>query len=387
MKILFWAAAAVIAYVYLGYPLLLWAIRRVRGPREPRRGPEQPAVTLMISAYNEQDVIGAKLRNTLELEYPRGKLQVLVISDASDDGTDQVVATFAADGVELLRMAARGGKTAGLNAAMSRATGEVVVFSDANALYRSDAIAMLVRNFADPRVGAVVGESTYVDPAVASEHSEGLYWRYETAIKLLESQVGSAVGGDGAIYAVRRQLYAPMPPDALSDFVNPLQVVRAGHRCVYEPAARSYERAADTFHKEFRRKVRIVNRAWRATMRMRELLNPLRFGMFSVMLISHKLLRWLVPFFLGVLLAANAALLDQGIVYRLALALQAVCYVLALAGLALRNRRSLPALVSVPFYFALVNVASAAGIVDAWRGKTYTTWSSARARDDAAGQG
>lgn len=387
MKFLFWTAAAVIAYVYVGYPLLLRAIRLVRGPREPKRGAEQPAVTLMISAYNEHDVIGAKLRNTLELDYPRGRLQVLVISDASDDGTDQIVGAFAAEGVQLWRMPARGGKTAGLNSAMSHATGEIVVFSDANALYRPDAIALLVRNFADPRVGAVVGESTYVDPAVASEHSEGLYWRYETAIKLLESQVESAVGGDGAIYAVRRQLYTPMPPDALSDFVNPLQVVRAGHRCVYEPAARSYERAADTFRKEFRRKVRIVNRAWRATMRMRELLNPLRFGMFSIMLISHKLLRWLVPFFLVVLLTSNAALLDEGVGYRVAMALQAVCYVLALCGLALRNRRSLPALVSVPFYFALVNVASAAGIVDAWRGKTYTTWNSARARETAAGQG
>ncbi len=387
MKFLFWAAAAIIAYVYLGYPLLLRVIRRLRGPRLPRRGTGQPAVTLMISAYNEQDVIGAKLRNTLEIDYPRRRLQVLVISDASDDRTDRIVGEFAAEGIELLRMPARGGKTAGLNAAMARASGEVVVFSDANALYRPDAIAMLVRNFADAGVGAVIGESTYVDPEAPSEHSEGLYWRYETAIKLLESEIGSAVGGDGAIYAVRRQLYAPMPPDALSDFVNPLQVVRAGYRCVYEPAARSSERAADTFRKEFRRKVRIVNRAWRATMRMRELLNPLRFGLFSVMLISHKLLRWLAPFFLVGLLASNVALLDQGPLYQLALGLQVACYALALSGLALRNRRSLPALLSVPFYFALVNAASATGIVDAWRGKTYTTWNSARSRETPAGPG
>jgi cellulose synthase/poly-beta-1,6-N-acetylglucosamine synthase-like glycosyltransferase len=387
MEILFWTAAAVVAYVYIGYPLLLWLIRRLRGPCEPRRTGEQPTVTLMISAFNEQDVIGAKLRNTREIEYPRDLLQVLVISDASDDRTDQIVGEFAGEGVELLRMPARGGKTAGLNAAMARATGEIVVFSDANALYRPDSIAMLVRNFGDTRVGAVVGESTYVDAEAASEHSEGLYWWYETGIKLLESQVGSAVGGDGAIYAVRRRLYAPMPADALSDFVNPLQVVRAGYRCIYEPAAQSYERAADTFRKEFRRKVRIVNRAWRATMSMRELLNPLRFGMFSIMLISHKLLRWLAPFFLLALLAANAALLDDATVYRVTMALQLAGVVLALIGLVLRHRRSLPALFSVPFYFALVNVASAAGIVDALRGKTYTTWNSARARESAAGQG
>jgi hypothetical protein len=178
-----------------------------------------------------------------------------------------------------------------------------------------------------------------------------------------------------------------MPADALSDFVNPLQVVRAGHRCIYEPAARSCERAADTFRKEFRRKVRIVNRAWRAAMRMRELLNPLRFGLFAIMLISHKLLRWLVPFFLVGLLASSVALRNEGLAYQLTLALQGACYLLALIGLAFRNRRSLPALVSVPFYFALVNVASAAGIVDAWRGKSYITWNSARAREPAARHG
>ena len=209
-------------------------------------------------------------------------------------------------------MPERGGKTLGLNAAVAAATGEIVVFSDANAMYGRDVIRKLVRNFADPAVGAVVGESTYVDPEVESERSEGLYWRYETAIKRLESEVGSVVGGDGAIYAVRRALYEPMRADALSDFVNPLQVVRGGHRCVYEPAARSYERAADDFGKEFRRKVRIVNRAWRALWRLRGLLNPLRHGLFAWQLLSHKLLRWLVPVQLAALLAVNVAIAGLG---------------------------------------------------------------------------
>ncbi|MGQ0384072.1 MAG: glycosyltransferase family 2 protein [Gammaproteobacteria bacterium] len=386
MKIAFWTAAALVAYVYFGYPLLLVAVRALRGPRAVDRREIRPAVTLLISAYNEQAVIGAKIRNSLALDYPRERLQLLVISDASDDGTDGIVSGFATDGVELLRMPVRAGKTAGLNAAVARASGEIVVFSDANAMYRPDAVAMLIRNFADAQVGAVVGESTYVDPTAASERSEGLYWRYETGIKRLESQVASVVGGDGAIYAVRRQLFAPMPADALSDFVNPLQVVQSGRRCVYEPAAISHEGAGDTFRKEYRRKVRIVNRAWRATMRMHPLLNPLRFGMFSVMLISHKLLRWLVPLFLVALLVANAALLNEGVVYQSAMALQAIGYALALAGFAMRKRRSLPALLSVPFYFLLVNAASLVGIVDALRGRTYTTWSSARA-PTAAGPG
>ena len=380
MTVLFWISLALIVYVYAGYPLLLAAIRAVRGAQPVRRDAAEPPVTLVISAYNEEAVIGEKLENCLQLDYPRDRLQVIVVSDASEDRTDEVVSGYASHGVELLRMPQRSGKTVGLNAAVTRARGEIIVFSDANAMYGRDVVRKLVRNFADPAVGAVVGESTYVDQQVESERSEGLYWRYETAIKRLESAVGSVVGGDGAIYAIRRSLYVPMRADALSDFVNPLQIVKAGYRCVYEPEARSYERAADDFGKEFRRKVRIVNRAWRALFSLRELLNPLRFGFFAVQLASHKLMRWLVPVFLVVAFVSNATLLAKGTVFRVAMALQIAFYVLAIAGYACRRRPTMPTLLSVPYYFCLVNVASVLGILDAFRGKTYTTWSTARAR-------
>lgn len=380
MTSLFWILLVLVVYVYAGYPLLLALVRTLGGHRRVAIDEQVlPPVTLVVSAFNEAAVIGEKIENCLDLDYPKDMLQVIVVSDASDDGTDEVVNGYAARGVDLLRMADRGGKTLGLNAAVAVARGEVVVFSDANAMYGRDVIQKLVRNFADPAVGAAVGESTYVDPEVESERSEGLYWRYETAIKRLESSVGSVVGGDGAIYAVRKSLYIPMRADALSDFVNPLQVVQAGHRCVYEPAARSYERAADNFSKEFRRKVRIVNRAWRALWRMNALLNPSRYGFFAFELVSHKLLRWLVPTFLLGLLVANVAVLDAGPVYRLVLVGQIAFYLLALTGYALRRRASMPVLVSVPYYFCLVNIASAVGIFDAFRGKTYTVWATARA--------
>jgi len=170
-----------------------------------------------------------------------------------------------------------------------------------------------------------------------------------------------------------------MRADALSDFVNPLQIVKSGHRCVYEPRAQSAEKAAEGFDREFRRKVRIVNRAWRAMLSMPELLNPFRYGFFAVKLISHKLLRWLAPLFLAGLLLSNLALLGQGALYRFALAAQLSFYALALAGHALRHREHLPRLLSVPYYFSLVNVASARGILDALKGETYTTWTTARA--------
>lgn len=378
MTLLFWFLLALVLYVYAGYPLLLLLVRALARGRAPARADIEPPVTLVISAFNEEAVIGEKIENCLALDYPRDRLQVIVVSDASDDRTDEVVARYAAHGVDLLRMPQRGGKTVGLNAAVERARGEVVVFSDANALYGRDVIRKLVRNFADARVGAAIGQSTYVDPEVGSERSEGLYWRYESAIKKLESAVGSVVGGDGAIYAIRRELYRPMRADALSDFVNPLQIVKAGYRCIYEHEARSYERAADDFAKEFRRKVRIVNRAWRALLGMKELLNPLSYGYFSLKLISHKLLRWLVPVFLVALFLANLATLDAGPIYRAALAAQVAFYLLAGGGYLLRARPALPALLWVPYYFCLVNVASARGILDAFRGKTYTTWATAR---------
>lgn len=379
MAVTFWTLAALVVYVYVGYPLLLFVVGRVFS-RPVLRKDIEPRVTLVISAFNEEEVIAEKIRNSLKLDYPRESLQVLVVSDASEDKTDAIVQSFAQDGVELLRMEERGGKTLGLNAAIQRARGDIVVFSDANAMYGTRVLRTLARNFADPSIGAVVGESTYSDPEVESERTEGLYWTYETWIKRLESRIGSVVGGDGAIYCIRRELYTPMKADALSDFVNPLQIVRGGHRCLYEPAARSSERAAHDFHREFRRKVRIVNRAWRALMGLRGLLNPLRHGFFSIELISHKLLRWLVPLLLLGVFATNLLLLGQSPIYVVTLIAQVAFYLLALLGHSMRTRPQMPAFVSVPYYFCLVNIASALGIVDAYRGRTYATWSTARAQ-------
>jgi cellulose synthase/poly-beta-1,6-N-acetylglucosamine synthase-like glycosyltransferase len=380
MDALFWTMFGIVAYVYAGYPLLLGLLDALGRRRPVRTGEGWPKATLVISAYNEEDVIAAKLDNSLALDYPIGHLQILVVSDACDDRTDEIVASYVGRGVELLRMPERGGKTLGLNAAMRQATGDVVVFSDANAMYEREALRKLVRNFADPEIGAVVGESGYRAPEYESERSEGAYWKYETLIKRLESRLGSVVGGDGAIYAIRRALFVPMPADALSDFVNPLQIVRGGYRVVYEPEARCWESAAEDFAKEFRRKVRIVNRAWRALMTMPGLMNPLRHGGFAIELLSHKLLRWLVPGFLVVLFLANVVLATDSAYYRATLASQCLFYLLAALGWLLRRRPWLPRVIAIPYYFCLVNVASAVGIFDAHRGKTYTTWTTARAK-------
>jgi cellulose synthase/poly-beta-1,6-N-acetylglucosamine synthase-like glycosyltransferase len=378
MVVAFWLVGAVILYVYAGYPALLALLRALGVGRSVAVGDYEPRVSLMISAFNEADVIAAKIRNSLALDYPRAKLEIIVISDASDDGTDAIVREFQGEGVRLLRMEERGGKTLGLNAGVRAAGGEIVVFSDANAMYLPDAVRRMLRNFADPDVGAVVGESTYASATGGAQQSESLYWKYETAIKRLESGIGSVVGGDGAIYAIRRTLYRDLRADALSDFVNPMQIVMAGRRCIYEPLARSVEEAAESFDKEFRRKVRIVNRAWRATWSVPSLLNALRFGWFSVQLLSHKLLRWLMPLFLAAFLILSALLFDRGPLYSAVFAVQLLLYALAGAGYLIRRSASMPRAMAVPFYFCLVNIASARGIIEAYRGRTYTTWTTPR---------
>ncbi|MBL8201862.1 MAG: glycosyltransferase family 2 protein [Chromatiales bacterium] len=381
----FWISACVVVYVYAGYPVALWLLGVLGFGRPVRSAPVEPPVTLIVSAYNEVAVIGDKLRNSLALDYPADRLHILVVSDASSDGTDAVVLACQDPRVELLRMPERGGKTAGLNAAVRRAHGEIIVFSDANAMYDVLALRHLVRNFADPEVGAVTGESRYrIAEDDASTDAENQYWTYELWIKGLESSLGSLVGADGAIYAVRKALYSDLGVADLSDFVNPLQVVARGYRNVYEAEAVSWEGGAEGFGAEFRRKVRIVNRAWRATLKLRSLLNPFRHGFFALQFMSHKVLRWFVPLFLLVILVSNLWLAAGSLFYGATLAAQALLYGAALGGLLLERAGRPVRLLNIPYYFCAVNVASLLGIGQALAGRTYTTWNSSRPATPAA---
>jgi hypothetical protein len=229
-------------------------------------------------------------------------------------------------------------------------------------------------------VGCVTGESRYqVDEnATDSTASENLYWRYELVLKRMESIISSLVGGDGAIYAIRKALFRPMRPEDLSDFVNPLQIVAQGYRNVYEPEAISFEGGAESFEKEFRRKVRIVNRAWRGLWRVRRVLNPLRFGFFTLQVISHKLLRWLVPVFMAGAFLANLFLLNSGKFYQILFALQISFYVLAIIGWLQSQRPAISKLFYVPYYFCLVNYASLLGIISNYRGEKFAVWNTVR---------
>ena len=373
-------SVGVLLYVYVGYLLALKVLVWLRGARRVEQAPITPPLTLVISAYNEAAVIQKKLENALALDYPRDKLEIVVISDASDDGMDEIVQLYAANGVRLFRQAERRGKTAGLNAAIPTVRGDIVVFSDANAMYREDALLMLARNFADPSVGCATGEARYLtDGHAVADVGERLYWNYEIQIKRLETALGSMVGGDGAIYAIRRSLWRTLPDNAINDFLNPLQIVAEGWRAVYEAEAVCFEETAGGTRAEYRRRVRIVSRSWRAVFQAQGVLNPLRVGIFAWSLLSHKVLRWLSGLF-----GAVAGLSALGLYLHAAQRWPVLAVTLFLIAGALTVlipvvRRSIAML----GYFAVINVASLVGLTKGTIGRVSGVWTTSRTADSA----
>lgn len=366
----------ILVYIYLGYPAVMWTIVRMRGEKPVHRDPtHRPTVTLVISAFNEAFVMESKLANALALDYPEDRLAIVVVSDASDDGTDGIVERFASPRVRLWRQPERQGKTAGLNAVMPSLDSEIVVFSDANAMYEPDAVTKLMRSFADPAVGCVVGEARYTDDSHSSAgRGENAYWSYEIRLKRLESAVGSMVGGDGALYAIRRALWRPLPTAAINDFLNPLQIVDAGYRVVYDGEAVCYEEPADDVRREIARRVRIVSRSWAAVFLVPSVLNPFRTGLFAFSLLSHKVLRWFSALWLiGLVVGTLGSTLPWVLSHEpLLLAVTGAC--LALAALAPPIKR----MIGLLSYFFLVQWASLVGLLKGTFGFTSAVWTPPR---------
>lgn len=365
-------------YPYALYPACAWLLGAVlRRDVQLDTSAPLPRVTVLTAAFNEAAHIEATVRNKLEQDYPRELLDVLVISDESTDGTDAIVERIAAQDprVRLLRQVPRQGKTSALNLAMPAVRGEIVVFSDANSIYERDALRRLVRNFSDPRVGYVSGQMKYVN-ADGSLVGDGCtaYMRYENFLRAAETRVGSIVGVDGGVDAVRRTLYRPMRPDQLPDFVLPLNVVEQGYRVVFEPQAVLREEALSSQSSEYRMRVRVALRAFWALWDKRALLNPARSGLFAWQLLSHKVMRYLafVPLALAMLL--NWVLLDHGFVFQLAAAAQVAflaCAFVGMSGSRAVARLALPALCH---YFALLNWASGVAFVRFLRGEKKVLW-------------
>ena len=372
----FWSALAFLVYAYGGCALLVGAVGLWQR-RSVRKRPITPTVTVIIAAYNEETIIGARLENALALDYPRDCLQILVASDGSTDRTDEIVASYASRGVLLLSLPRRG-KIRTLNAAVARATGKILVFTDANIMCRADTLRALVANFADPRVGGVAGHTACtLDPgSESSSYGERLYWRYDTWLKKLESQTGSIVSAHAGLYAIRRVLFRPIPDGAVTDgFAISTAVVAKGYRLVFEPDALATEVAVPESHREFRRRVRLMTRGLRSVFLRRSLLNPLQYGFYSVILASHKVGRRLVPVSLAVLGVASVAAWPHGPIYQLAVIAQTLFYAMAAVGYLLRRSPvGRIKLLYIPFYYCMANVACSIAWVHALRGRRIVVW-------------
>lgn len=377
IEILFWAGLAALVYTYFGYPAILFILSR-SVKRDPNPvGSFYPRVTMIIAAYNEERAIGAKLENCLALDYPMDKIDFIVASDGSVDSTNPIVSAKALLDVHIrLLMLPRGGKAAAINAAMKEAAGEIVVFSDANTIYEPDAVVKLVCRFADAQIGCASGRLAYKNPGkVVSGEGESAYWRYETGLKKMESRLGYVVGANGAIYAIRRELFEPLPSGTINDdFLISMRVVCRGFKSVYIADAIAYEEVAPNVASEFRRHVRDGAGHYIAVCQLAGLLNPL-LGLRAFIYWSHRILRWAAPFILIMLFAVNAVLAGRQPYYVLFL-FQAGFYVLALVGYANSHNGKAPFLFYAPFYFCNLNLALFFGFLKVITGRVKPAWES-----------
>lgn len=378
-NVLFWLSVLLLGYTYLGYPALMWAWAALR-PRPPRRWSVEPTVSLVIVAHNEAMRIKGRLENLLSLDYPRDRLEILLASDGSTDGTAERARAYEQAGVRVIAFATRRGKPVVLNDLVPKAKGEIVVLADARQRFEAGVLRALVGPFADPQVGAVSGELilTHNPEGTAVGEGVGFYWRYEKFIRWNESRMDSTVGATGAIYAIRRDLFEPIPEDTiLDDVLIPIRIACRGYRVLFEPNARAYDRAAATTEEEFTRKVRTIAGNFQLFARERWLLNPFRNRLWF-QTVAHKGLRLLGPLFLIAAFGANLLLIDR-LFYRWALVGQIIFYVAALGGYALRNaRRKIPLLV-VPYVVCLLNWATVVAFLRFITGHQTVTWEKAPA--------
>jgi cellulose synthase/poly-beta-1,6-N-acetylglucosamine synthase-like glycosyltransferase len=370
----FWGSTIGVIYAYVGYPILLWLFTRGVSRTAPSASLRQhPSVSMLVPVHNERAVIAHKLRNTQEIQYPASKLEVLYVSDGSTDGTPDIIAERLDGRSTLLTLPERGGKAAALNVGLRRAGHDIVVFSDASIMLAPDAIQEIVRLFEDPRIGCVSGEDR-----IAGGGGEGLYGRYELFLRRLESQLHSIVGASGSFYAQRRVLCEPFVPNVAPDFLSVLRTIRQGYRATTCPSAIGEMHALNDTGEEFRRKVRTVLRGITTLVHYHGLLNPFKYGLFSFELFSHKVARWLVPFFLLGMLGSSAALAYQHVGFAVVLLVQVIAYGLAVAGHTGPSWLGQWLPVKVAVYFSAVNLATLSAWLRFASGARQELWSPSR---------
>ncbi len=364
VKITFWTSLFFIVYSYFIYPLILLALGRSREKEPLKPSDPVPSVSIIVAAYNEESVIRLRIENLLMLEYPKDKLEIIIASDGSSDKTAAIAREFEAKGVVVYGYEARRGKVNVLNATVPKAKGDVIVFSDANTFFKYDTVSKLVRRFQDKKVGCVCGLLQFTTAAGStSAHLESVYWRYETFLKIMEGSFGALLGANGALYAIRKDLFFQCPPDTIiEDFVIPMKILERGFKVVYDKEAVALEDAAKHLIQEKKRRIRIGAGDFQSIGLLGSMLNPLR-GFPSFAFWSHKILRWFTPFFMLFAFAANVLLLEMPF-FKAVFVAQCAFYGLALLGQALSWGGIKVKTLNLFYYFVSMNLALFLGFLN-----------------------
>lgn len=378
LQFVFWASVGIIAVAYFGYAGFMGLLAFLF-PRPIAKGRDLTEMTLLVSVFNEERVIADKIRNALSARFPRELLEIVVVSDGSTDRTGEIVRQFASEGVRLLEISGRLGKSACLNVAVAQARAPIVVFSDANSMYEPDALEALAQAFNDPTVGFVTGHTRYVvDSSVGVSESVGFYSKLERWTKRNESMVGSCVGADGAIFAIRKNLFKTLETSAINDLVIPLEIVDQGARGVLEERAVCVEYTAGSGKGESARQIRITNRTLQALFRRTHLLNPARTGWFALQLLCHKWLKLITPAALVTAAVSSLVLATEHPLYAWIFGIQLTGYAMAAASPLLPSAGVIGRLCSMANTFVTVNVAFARGWLSYLRGERMNVWKSIR---------
>jgi poly-beta-1,6-N-acetyl-D-glucosamine synthase len=375
----FWISLMLLIYTYFGYGILLFIIVKFKSIFVRKKLfslDKLPRVTLLVSAYNEQLYINQKIQNSLQLDYPSDKIQFLFVTDGSDDKTPEIVSEYKQ--IQLMHQPQRQGKIMAVERAMPEVTGEIVVFTDANTLLNKEALQNIVRHFANDKVGVVSGEKRILnrDADEAAGAGEGFYWKYESKLKKWDDELYSVMGAAGELFAIRTDLFEPIPKDSLiEDFYMSFKIIQKGYKIAYEPDAYAMEEPSASVKEELKRKIRIAAGGIQSIVRLKELLNPFRYGVITFQYVSHRVLRWtLAPLALPVIFILNIFLLNQGGLYQGLFIAQILFYLFAMIGYFMEKRQIRLKLLFIPYYFCMMNFAVFAGFIRYMKGSQSVLW-------------
>jgi len=387
MTLVFWVSLFIVFYTFFGYGILLYLLVKLRtlilGERKlPDNAGIWPTLTVIVAAYNEDDIIVEKINNTLGLSYPEDKLHFIFVTDGSNDRTAELVAGFPK--IKLMHQPARNGKIAAMHRAMQEVNTEITIFTDANTLLNKDSLLNICRHYKDLSVGAVSGEKRVnIEDVEDATAGEGFYWKYESKLKTWDSELYSVVGAAGELFSIRTRLYEPIPPDTiLDDFMISMLIAKKGFRIVYEPMAYATENGSENVQEELKRKIRIAAGGMQSIVRLKSLLSPFGNFVLSFQYVSHRVLRWTVtPYLMILALITNGLLVFHPsipVIYWVLLIAQAFFYVLALLGWVLEKRQVRVKALFIPYYFCMMNYAVMAGISRYWSGSQSAVWEKAK---------